>query len=542
MTVRAKIIAFQIFFVGVVLGLAAIVYIAVNRAEYFIERVRSTHVQLEMITSLSLHANRYSEQIAEMLLFGEQGRAEFEEARQQLEASFDALARASRDEAEMLNSAAERDREQDELVIQSQMRVIGEVMHARALELLELKLAGRPDEAYRRYHDEIEERLDDDLQRLIDIAIADEQDEVRRMDRRTASMAREMTAIVALVVLAGAAASVLAILLVNRALSRPIARLVAGVEAIGRGELGHRIAARGHDELAVLSKHFNAMAAELERQRRALLDHQSTLEWNVRERTMQLEAANSRLRDLDRLRVLFLAEISHELRTPLTILRGEAEVVLRGRDPAADELKDTLQRVVEQVEGMSDLVDDLLFLTRAEADAVRFDLETLPLQEVLGEVLGEGSVLAMSHGVQLSDELPLGSVLVVGDRQRLKQTLLIALDNAVKYSYPKTTVEVRLATDDMQAVITVRNQGEGIPASDLPYIFDRFYRGRSRAARVKSGSGLGLSIAKWIVEKHDGSIALMSLPEGVTELTIRLPLAPHLHLKPELRVYSSDNV
>ena len=540
MNIRSKIIAFQAFFVGVVIALAVVVYLAVTRADYFIERVQSTHAQLELITRVSLHANRYSEQIAEMLLFGERGRGEFEEARRQLQDSFAALVRATDDETLLLYDEAEIERERDEFVVISQMRSIGDAMHEIALELLQLKTAGRQEEAYRRYYEEIEEGLDEDLQRLVDIAIADEREEVDRLDRRTASMARELSAIVLAVALVGGITGIAMVLLINRALSRPIAGLVQGVEAISRGQLDHRIAVKGYDELAILSNHFNKMAADLEGQRKAQLQHQSTLEWKVSKRTAQLEEANRRLRDLDRLRVLFLAEISHELRTPLTVMRGEAEVMMRSRDPSTADWRETLRTIVEQAKDMTALIDDLLFLTRAEADAIRFDIETVLLHDVVEEAMGEGRVIARSSGVGLRDDLPADPVVVRGDRQRLKQAMLIAIDNAVKYSDHGITVDVTLVTDEVDAVLTVRNRGDGIPRQDLPYVFDQFYRGRRNAAKSIAGSGLGLSIAKWIVEKHAGTVSVTSNPEGVTELSIRLPLAERQGRQEAQPAYSSE--
>ena len=297
---------------------------------------------------------------------------------------------------------------------------------------------------------------------------------------------------------------------------------------------------KGYDELAILSNHFNKMAADLEGQRNAQLQHQSTLEWKVSERTAQLEEANRRLRDLDRLRVLFLAEISHELRTPLTVMRGEAEVMMRSRQPSTADWRETLRTIVEQAKDMTGLIDDLLFLTRAEADAIRFDIESVSLHDVVEEVLSEGRVIARSSGVSLRDDLPADPVVVRSDRQRLKQAMLIAVDNAVKYSDRGTTVEITLVADAGDAVLTVRNRGDGIPREDLPYVFDRFYRGRRHATKSISGSGLGLSIAKWIVEKHAGAISVTSNPEGVTELIIRLPLAERHGRQETQPAYSSE--
>jgi two-component system, OmpR family, sensor kinase len=521
MSIKSKIIAFQIFFIGIILFLGAVVYFAIDRADRYIERVSHAHRQLETITKLSLNANRYSEQIAEMLLFGEQGRAEFEEARRDLTASFAALERITRDEIEFLEGLAEQDNEAQELELIAEMRAITSVMHATALELLGLTVAGREDEAKRRYFGEIEEDLDDRLQMLIDLGLADEQREVQEVDDRTAALTRDLVAAVIAATLVAIAASGGAVTLLSRALSRPIGRLTEGAAAIGGGQLGYRIAVEGRDELALLSGHFNRMADQLQEQRRALLEQQGLLERKVSERTAQLEQANRRLKDLDRLRVLFLADVSHELRTPLTVLRGEAEVTLRSRAAREEDYREALQGVVDQADQMGRLVDDLLFLTRAEADSLRFDLGQVKLQDVFAEAVAEGKVLAAAAGSGLVvADYPPEPLEVTGDRQRLKQTALIAIDNAVKYSDHGTPVEVELRAEDGCAVARVRSRGEPIPTADLPYVFERFYRGRRR--KPTGGSGLGLSIAKWIVEKHGGTIGIASRPDGVTELEIRL--------------------
>ena len=142
---------------------------------------------------------------------------------------------------------------------------------------------------------------------------------------------------------------------------------------------------------------------------------------------------------------------------------------------------------------------------------------------MLKEAVDDGRVLAASHNVDIRASLPTAPLHVVGDGQRLHQTAMIAIDNAIKYAHPAHAVEIELQAVDGMAHIFVRNRGAGVPSEDLPYIFDRFYR--SRPNGQAGGSGLGLSIAKWIVEKHNGTIELSSVPGEVTELDIRLPLA-----------------
>jgi signal transduction histidine kinase len=523
MNIKSKIIAFQMFFVGIVLVLCGVVYFAINCADLFIDRVGHAHRQLERITELSLHANRYSEQIAEMLLFGAAGQAEFQEARRDLLAGFAALEQVTREEIEFLQESVERESEQEELALVAQMRAITERIHATALELLELTLAGQDERAQLRYYSEIEENLDDELQQLIDLGLADEREEVQEVDDETAALTRDLVAAVVAAMLIAISASVGAVTLLSRALSRPIAQLTAGAAAIGGGQLGHRIPVRGNDELALLSRHFNRMAEQVQERRQALLEQQALLEREVSERTAQLEQANRRLQDLDRLRVLFLADVSHELRTPLTVLRGEAEVTLRSRGAGTDDYRETLEGIVVQAEHMGRLVDDLLFLTRAEADSIRFELGRVRLHEVFAEAIEEGRILAAASGNKLTINGSGGPLVVTGDRQRLKQTALIAIDNAIKYADADSPIEIELRGNDGRAVVRVRNHGEPIPPKDLPYVFERFYRGRRR--RPAGGSGLGLSIAKWIIEKHGGTVRLASRADGMTELEICLPRA-----------------
>jgi signal transduction histidine kinase len=265
------------------------------------------------------------------------------------------------------------------------------------------------------------------------------------------------------------------------------------------------------------------MAGRIRDQQGQLLAARSHLEEQVRQRTEALEEANRRLRKVDHLRIQFLADISHELRTPLTVLRGEAEVTLRGNSRPETGYREALVRIVDQAEDMARLVDDLLFLARAETDTIQFERIRLDLRDVLDEAVFDAEVLSAAKPVTIESSTCSAPLMVDGDRQRLKQALMIVLDNAVKYSEVGGVVTVDLRTGASRAELVVRNCGTGIAPEDRPYVFDRFYRGRGTSAKEAAGSGLGLPIAKWMIEKHGGSIGLTSA-EGVTEVRIGLPV------------------
>lgn len=241
------------------------------------------------------------------------------------------------------------------------------------------------------------------------------------------------------------------------------------------------------------------------------------------ERTGELATANQRLTDLDRLRIRFLADISHELRTPLTALHGEAEIALRHAPRPEAVYRDALERIVAQSSDMARLVDDLLFLARSEADTLRFEMRRTILQDSVADAVREGEVLGRRNDIAIEMRSSSGPIRIEVDPQRLKQALLILRDNAVKHSPPGRTVLVAVAAVDGRGEVTVRDEGAGIPAAELPHVFERFYRSPVSGASDPGGSGLGLAIAKWIVEKHGGEIAVTSEESRFTKVRVRLP-------------------
>jgi two-component system OmpR family sensor kinase len=214
----------------------------------------------------------------------------------------------------------------------------------------------------------------------------------------------------------------------------------------------------------------------------------------------------------------FVGDVSHELRTPLTTIRGNAELLAAGEmHPAEQQL--AIAQIRRETERLSRLVDELLVLARADS-VEAFAPRSVQLDEVLMETFADLQVVA---GRRLHVNA-IDAVTVNGERDRLKQLVLVLLDNALRYA-PTGTVDVSIADDGTEAVLRVEDDGIGIALSEVPHVFERFYRGEAARRLDASGSGLGLPIARWIVERHGGQIRIESRSSHGTLVTVRLPLA-----------------
>ncbi|RWQ32044.1 ATP-binding protein [Mesorhizobium sp.] len=525
MGIRSRILVFQLIVVGAVVIMAAIVYITIRSTTYYTQRVQWANNQLEAVTALTVNANRYSEQIAEFLLIGEPERPDYESARAELEAGFEKLAELTRGEAEFLLGSSKQEEGGDEIFRITRMRTLyGEIAKATS-DAINLRNQGRQEDAVRIFRRDIENRFDAEFENILEAARRDEEEEVVRTELQAEALWRRLTWMTAALALAAVVLCFVAAFLLARSLMRPISLLTEGTEAISRGDLDHRIAFDGRDELGALAKRFNEMATHQQDQRDRLLNAKAELEQQVATRTAELAAANQRLTELDRLRVQFLADISHELRNPLTALRGEAEIPLRHGSKPEAVYRDALERIVTQSLEMGRLVDDLVFLSRSETDTIRFEPRRTDLVSIVADAVHEGEILGRAKGISIKAGYSTRPVWITADAQRLKQALVIILDNAIKYSPRDRSVNLNMTVMDGHAEIAIRDKGLGIPAEEIPKVFERFYRGRSPRASRQLGSGLGLAIAKWLIEKHRGEIALTSEVGSFTEVVVRLPRA-----------------
>jgi two-component system, OmpR family, sensor kinase len=234
-----------------------------------------------------------------------------------------------------------------------------------------------------------------------------------------------------------------------------------------------------------------------------------------------IQAFNETLARLEKLfsaQSRFLADVSHELRTPLTSIRGNVDLIRR-MGPDAE----SLDAVQSEVDRMIRLVGDLLLLSRAEAGTLPLSKAPVEIDTLLLEVLQQAVGLA-----QGKVEVCIGNLeqtVVIGDRDRLKQLLLNLVVNALQYTQPGGRVVLSLRVVDDWVHITISDNGPGIPPEELPHIFDRFYRvEKSRSRSALGGSGLGLSIAQWIAQSHDGRIEVASEPGKGTTFSVWLPL------------------
>lgn len=314
-----------------------------------------------------------------------------------------------------------------------------------------------------------------------------------------------------------------------RALRRPLHLLSEGAQALREGRLQHRIPLDGADEFSAVARSVNGMAAELEQHRAREAQQRQLLEAQVDARTAELREALQALSQADLRRRQLFADVSHELRTPTTAIRGEAEITLRGADRAPDEYKAALRRIVETSRQLATVIDDLLAMARSDIDALSLVKRPLDLAETVRDALTQATALGAARAIRLqAGETPPGRCTVLGDAQRLRQLLLILLDNAVRYSPDGSTVQLRLLAPGhggTHCVVEVADEGIGIAAHELPQVFDRQFRGEAARRQRPDGSGLGLSIAQALVRAHGGRIELTSTPGQGTLARLLLPVA-----------------
>lgn len=288
-------------------------------------------------------------------------------------------------------------------------------------------------------------------------------------------------------------------LLMRKALA-PVATLTQAAERINEHNLGEKLPLKGGgDELDRLTEVFNAM-------------------------TDRLNQSFARIRE-------FTLHASHELKTPLTVMHGEIETSLQDQKLSAAD-RQRLESELDEVQRLSKIVDGLTLLTKADAGQITLGRKPVRLDELVQEALVDAQSLARSQEIQVALER-CDEATVLGDRHRLRQLLLNLTDNAIKYNKRHGTVDIALRRDDGTAEIVISNTGQGIKVEALPRVFEPFFRGDSSHSHGVEGCGLGLSITRWIVTAHGGTVQITSEPDRLTTIVVRLPLADGNRIPPD---------
>ncbi len=276
----------------------------------------------------------------------------------------------------------------------------------------------------------------------------------------------------------------------SRRILAPVKALTSAARHLGHGDFSQRVQVRDRSELGELAETFNSMAGDLER--------------------------------AEQLRQNMVADVAHELRTPLSNIKGYLEAL---RDGVIEPDTDTVLSLDEEATLLSRLVDDLQELSLAEAGELKLLCQTEDITELIKQTVAGMQAQATAKGLLVSIDLPDKLPPVNIDSHRISQVMRNLLENAVAHTASGDAITVTVRQKDNYLEVAVTDTGQGIPAEDLPNIFERFYRVDKSRARATGGTGLGLTIAKRLIEAHSGKIEAQSEPGKGSRFSFTIPVA-----------------
>lgn len=284
--------------------------------------------------------------------------------------------------------------------------------------------------------------------------------------------------------------SILLVLLLSSMISRPITRITKSAKQLATGDYGTQFTGGTYREVTELADTLNYASRELSK--------------------------------VEHLRQEFIANVSHDLRTPLTMITGYAEVM---RDLPGENTPENVQIIIDEARRLTDLVNDLLNLSRLQSGAQTPEPEPLNLTKMIRGIMGRYAKLVLHDGYAITLEAD-GDAMVMADRLRMTQVLYNLINNAINYAGADRAVLVRQTIENGTVKVEVIDHGEGIPAESLPYVWDRYYKVDKNHRRSTVGAGLGLSIVKGVLEAHGAEYGVASTLGKGSDFWFRLPLLP----------------
>ncbi|MEO1092586.1 MAG: HAMP domain-containing sensor histidine kinase [Pseudomonadota bacterium] len=486
-----------------------------RQAQHSVERINLAHQVYDGYLSLSSHTYQLFKQYGDTMLVGDRDfgvekiqltrriRGDIARIRQLIGTEIDLVGEEEIEELEFIGAI--------EVKIEQLVAALDRVTEATEPG----DVASRWGELSRILHDDI----DRDFHSMIDTAL---EEEVREVEETRAEVRQRLVISQVLSIVFAASAAVLCALClvaINRQVTKPAQRLLNAVRRFSDGDLKHRVALPGTDELAEIGRTFDQMAASIAARTASLSSENAQLDQAVRERTAQLERLLEESRRSDQNRRRMLTDVSHELRTPLTIIQGEADIALRGREKSPDVYRDALVRTREAAAHTARIIDDLLFVARNESGEARLVVTDVDLVELSHDV-------AATYDRSLELVTDLRHAPIRGDAARIRQAVLVLLDNA--HHHGGSNVVLRLDHTPGGYRIAVEDDGPGMSDTEKASAFERFFRGSNAARRYGEGLGLGLPIGLAIAEAHGGTITLQDRSGQGLVASILLPRQPKL--------------
>lgn len=308
-----------------------------------------------------------------------------------------------------------------------------------------------------------------------------------------------------------------------RLLSRPLQSLITAAQEIEQGNFSIRASGDPYEETAAVARAFNRMAAEIAAERNESRD----LLLSLRKKNVELEEKHREVEQANQIKSQFLANVTHELRTPLSSMVLYTDMLLKGKmGPLAPTQQDALHTIMRRGKEQLHLVNELLDASLLDNKQASLKPARVWLIDLVKEAITIVQPRLESKRLRLEQQFPSDPVAVEADRARLLQVFNNLFDNAVKFTPPDGRILVNVTSGPEGTEIAITNSGEGIHPEDLPFIFDRFYRGRHSGVADSSGAGLGLFIANELLELHGGRLQARTNGEGETTFSFILPGQP----------------
>lgn len=278
-------------------------------------------------------------------------------------------------------------------------------------------------------------------------------------------------------------------------LSLPLSRMRATAVELASGNFKSKTGIRRNDEIGDLAKTVDMLSDKL------------------------LENDLERKR-LDQMRLDFFANVSHELRTPITVMRAYTETLVDGVVKDEDKVRQYYNRMLSECKSMERLVGDLLTLSKMQNPDFAVEKEPVSVQQIFDDIIRSAGAIAQKKNIVVEVKEDGPTSMMLGDYDRLRQMFMVILDNAIKFSEENKTVHIKIGNED-KIKVSIKDEGVGIESSEIPNLFQKFYK--SNLQQNAAGTGLGLAIAKQIALKHDGLIEVNSAPGKGTEFTFTFP-------------------